>query len=133
MKLHLDLIPQILTSVSLFCFVILAIRQIYADKRQRAQDRSLNSIRKEINLFRTADLQLGKSIAELVELVKKLENRQDKIEMKLMNQSGYNQGIKILEMGGGMSDIIDTCHLTKAEAELLCNLHDYKEAQTLER
>jgi len=133
MKLNLDLIPNILISVSFFCYIVLAIRNIYADKKLREHDKSRAAFRKEINLFRSADLQLGKSIADLIELVKKLEARQDKLEMKLMNQGGYNQGLKILEMGGDIKDIIDTCHLSKAEAELLCNLHDYKEAQCIER
>jgi hypothetical protein len=50
-----------------------------------------------------------------------LENKRD-------NDGGYRHALRILEMGGNRDEIVESCHLSLAEADLLMNLQAYRTA-----
>lgn len=45
-----------------------------------------------------------------------------------LNDSNYQHAFKILALGGEPEEIAKSCHLSKAEANLLANLHAYRSA-----
>ncbi|KTC68000.1 hypothetical protein Lbir_2602 [Legionella birminghamensis] len=75
-----------------------------------------------------ADLVFAKQLAELNRQLGSIESQVQKIENKRNNDGGYQHALRILQMGGDKEEIIDNCHLSNAEAELLMNLHAYREA-----
>jgi len=78
------------------------------------------------NLLVNADLGFAKQIAEINRQLISMDNQLQALENKRDNDGGYQHALRILEMGGNKDEIIDSCHLSNAEAELLMNLHAYR-------
>ncbi|CDZ78570.1 hypothetical protein BN59_02880 [Legionella massiliensis] len=77
-------------------------------------------------LLVNADLGFAKQIAEINRQLISMDNQLQALENKRDNDGGYQHALKILEMGGSKEEIINSCHLSQAEAELLLNLHAYQ-------
>lgn len=77
-------------------------------------------------LLVNADLGFAKQIAEINRLLISMDNQLQSLENKRDNDGGYQHALRILEMGGGKEEIINSCHLSNAEAELLMNLNAYR-------
>lgn len=73
-----------------------------------------------------ADLVFAKKLAEINKQLVSMDNQLQSLETKRDNDGGYQHALKILEMGGNKDEIISSCHLSNAEAELLMNLHAYR-------
>ncbi|KTC85747.1 DUF2802 domain-containing protein [Legionella drozanskii] len=78
------------------------------------------------NLLVNADLGFGKQITEINRQLISMDNQLQALENKRDNDGGYQHALRILEMGGNKDEIIDSCHLSNAEAELLMNLQAYR-------
>jgi hypothetical protein len=57
-----------------------------------------------------------------------MDNQLQDLENKRDNDGGYQHALRILEMGGDRDEIVTSCHLSNAEAELLMNLQAYRSA-----
>nr|WP_045107537.1 DUF2802 domain-containing protein [Legionella hackeliae] len=73
-----------------------------------------------------ADLGFSKQIAEINRQLVSMDNQLQALENKRDNDGGYQHALRILEMGGDKEEIMNSCHLSNAEAELLMNLHAYR-------
>ena len=82
----------------------------------------------EIKSLLSADILFGKSLAELNQQIISIDNKIEHIDNQRHNDGGYQHALKILEMGGDKLEIMESCHLSNAEAELLINLHAYRSA-----
>lgn len=47
------------------------------------------------------------------------------------HNSSYKQALKMVEMGASLDEIVSTCSLTRAEAQLLINLRGYRTQQNV--
>lgn len=76
----------------------------------------------------SADLYFSRQLKEinkqLISMEQEIQNQGNIRE----NDGGYQHALHILEMGGTRDEIVDSCHLSSAEAELLMNLHAYRSA-----
>ncbi|WED43756.1 DUF2802 domain-containing protein [Legionella cardiaca] len=75
-----------------------------------------------------ADLGFAKKITEINRHLISMDNQIQSLENKRDNDGGYQHALRILEMGGDKEEIITSCHLSSAEAELLMNLNAYRTA-----
>ncbi|MDR3441891.1 MAG: DUF2802 domain-containing protein [Legionella sp.] len=75
-----------------------------------------------------ADLLFSKQLKELNTQLVSMDNQLQGLENKRDNDGGYQHAMKILEMGGNREEIVDSCHLSPAEAEFLMNLQAYRAA-----
>lgn len=75
-----------------------------------------------------ADLIFAKQLAEINRQLVSMENQLQSQGAKRSNDGGYQHALRILEMGGSKEEIVSSCHLSNAEAELLMNLHAYRAA-----
>ena len=57
-----------------------------------------------------------------------MDNHLQDLENKRDNDGGYQHALRILEMGGNKEEIVNSCHLSNAEADLLMNLQAYRSA-----
>lgn len=73
-----------------------------------------------------ADLVFAKKLAEINRQLVSMDNQLQSLETKRDNDGGYQHALKILEMGGNKDEIVSSCHLSNAEAELLMNLNAYR-------
>lgn len=75
-----------------------------------------------------ADLVFGKQLRDINNQLISMDNQLQELENKRDNDGGYQHALRILEMGGDRDEIVSSCHLSNAEAELLMNLQAYRSA-----
>lgn len=122
----------ILNSVIIAVLLALLIRQVFKDRqvqtllKQNMKD--CERILEEYPSLLMADLQFSKKMKQIDQLILNIEQKLQALENKRENDGGYQHALKILAMGGSKEEIIQSCHLTSAEADLLINLHGYQVA-----
>lgn len=75
-----------------------------------------------------ADIDIERQIQDILKQIVSMDKQVQNLENMRHNDGGYQHALHILQMGGTKEEIIHSCHLTNAEAELLMNLHSYREA-----
>ena len=104
-------------------------------KQIRALEEKLNSleqitsqIQRDHPILVNADLIFAKQLREINKQLISMDNQLQDLENKRDNDGGYQHALRILEMGGDRDEIVSSCHLSNAEAELLMNLQAYRSA-----
>jgi hypothetical protein len=69
---------------------------------------------------------LDKKFNRLFAQIEALDSKQESLELDVKKDSAYHQAIKMLELGENSEEVMKSCHLTKAEVDLLSNLNGYQ-------
>ena len=85
-------------------------------------------VKKDHPILVNADLLFAKQLHEINKQLISMDNQLQELENKRDNDGGYQHALRILEMGGNRDEIVNSCHLSNAEAELLMNLQAYRSA-----
>jgi len=124
-----------LIGLNLTLILLLGITLVKHRKKIRASEeqlalleRSIAEIQKDHPTLIHADLVFAKQLREVNVQLISMDNQLQELENKRDNDGGYQHALRILEMGGTQEEIIDSCHLSSAEAELLMNLQAYRSA-----
>lgn len=91
-------------------------------------ERTIQQVAKDHPVLVHADLVFAQQIRDITAQLVSMDNQIQHLENKRDNDGGYKHALKILEMGGNKEEIIENCHLSRAEAELLMNLQAYRTA-----
>ncbi|BCA95852.1 hypothetical protein TUM19329_22130 [Legionella antarctica] len=126
---------NIILSFNLIIFLFLGNFLLNQRKQLSAQQEKLDSldqlttqILKDHPVLINADLLFSKQLREINKQLISMDNQLQDLENKRDNDGGYQHALRILEMGGDQEEIVASCHLSNAEAELLINLHAYRTA-----
>ncbi len=118
--LGMMLIVGCLVVLNMITIIYCALRLRHLERKQRQE---LEALRKEFRIFTGSMTEVG---CHLVEIEKQLNDMGEKqIEMADMAyQDGteiadYDQAKRLAEMGADLQEIMSSCGLTRAEAELL--------------
>lgn len=90
--------------------------------------KSIEQLAKDHPVLIHADLLFSKQLKEVNAQLVSMDNQLQGLENKRNNDGGYQHAMKILEMGGNRDEIVESCHLSPAEAEFLMNLQSYRAA-----
>ena len=93
-----------------------------------ALEKRADQIEKDHPVLIHADLLFAKQLKEITAQLVSMDNQLQGLENKRDNDGGYQHALRILEMGGNRDEIVESCHLSPAEAELLMNLQAYRSA-----
>ncbi|WP_415074855.1 DUF2802 domain-containing protein [Legionella sp.] len=126
---------SIIVSLNVAAFVLIANYLWTFRKRvfglEQRFDSLVNSVEqhtKEYSHLVHADLLFSKQLKEINDQLISMDNQIQSLENKRNNDGGYQHAMKILEMGGNRDEIVDSCHLSPAEAEFLMSLQAYRAA-----
>lgn len=128
------MIPIILSlNVIIFLFIgnyLLNQRKHLSSLQEQCQslDKKTDQINKDHPVLIHADLLFAKQFSAINAQLVSMDNQLQDLENKRDNDGGYQHALRILEMGGNKEEIITSCHLSNAEAELLMNLQAYRSA-----
>lgn len=104
-------------------------KQILALEAQSLSlEKTVSQIVKDHPVLIHADLLFARQLRELNSQFVSMDNQLQELENKRDNDGGYQHALRILEMGGDRDEIMSSCHLSNAEAELLMNLQAYRSA-----
>ncbi|KTD73595.1 DUF2802 domain-containing protein [Legionella tucsonensis] len=92
------------------------------------QQKLIDQITKDHPVLIHADLLFSKQLKEINTQLISMDNQIQDLENKRDNDGGYRHALRILEMGGNRDEIVESCHLSLAEADLLMNLQAYRTA-----
>jgi septal ring factor EnvC (AmiA/AmiB activator) len=129
------MINSIIVSLNVAVFVLIANylwtlrkRVIGLEQRFDSLVSSVEQHTKDYSHLVHADLLFSKQLKEINDQLVSMDNQIQSLENKRDNDGGYQHAMKILEMGGNREEIVDSCHLSPAEAEFLMNLQAYRSA-----
>ena len=98
----------------------LPVKQQQQEARLQAR---LEQLSRELATFQQGSIRMGEEITALRQQVKRLEDKQLKLEQHDPQSLPYNQAARLVGMGASIEDLTQSCGLSKAEAELFVKLH----------
>ena len=105
--------------------LFMQVRRLPVEQQQqeaRLQAR-LEQLSRELATFQQGSIRMGEEITALRQQVKRLEDKQFKLEQHDPQSLPYNQAARLVGMGASIEDLTQSCGLSKAEAELFVKLH----------
>lgn len=83
----------------------------------------LQRIEKDFAALCSASSGVGERLVRLEDLVRRLTERHDQLELRAGAERHYGQAIRLVQGGAGVEDLIANCGLTRGEADLIVMLH----------
>ena len=99
-------------------------------KRVEATQETLRQFDQEKQTLLNADLRFNQQLKDIHQQILNLDKQIQANNNIRDNDGGYQHALKILSMGGTKEEIVASCHLSNAEAELLMNLDAYRTAMS---
>jgi hypothetical protein len=84
---------------------------ITRDRLQRAEQ--------ELSALCSASVGTGNHVVKLEQQVQRMVDRQDMLELRTSGDRPYQQASQMVNKGADISELVDSCGLTRGEAELL--------------
>ena len=89
-----------------------------ADRLRLAQDR-VKQIEQELGALCSASVGAGDHLMRLEQQVRRINERQNILEMRSVGQRPYAQASELVHKGADIKELMEACGLTRGEAELL--------------
>ncbi|WP_020410445.1 DUF2802 domain-containing protein [Hahella ganghwensis] len=67
---------------------------------------------------------VGRKVVALDKRMKAAERKQKELESNDVQQVSYNEAVRLLSLGADVDDVMTTCGLSRAEADLIKVLHN---------
>jgi len=116
-----------LMGVVLAALVVLfaRIRQLPAELQQQSEHlrQRQEQLTRDLATFQQGSIRMGEELTALRLQLKRLEDKQLKLETQDPQALPYNQAARLVGMGASIEDLTQSCGLSKAEAELFVKLH----------
>jgi hypothetical protein len=85
-----------------------------SDLRER-----LKQIEQEIGALCSASMGAGEHVVRLEQQVQRIVERQNQIDMRINLERPYSQASQLVTRGADIEELVETCGLSRGEAELL--------------
>jgi hypothetical protein len=91
-------------------------------KKQETLEESCQTCLEELKALADSALGLGKRLVELENEMQKLTYTQQKMSFNDPMRSSYNQAAALLKKGADVEEVMGTCEISRAEAELIMRM-----------
>lgn len=92
-------------------------------EQEDKQSGALRNLSSEISALCSGASGMGDHLNRVEQQVRRLHERQDQLDMRDPVNREYRQAVKLIRSGIGLEELIASCGLVRAEAELLMRLH----------
>lgn len=103
-------------------------RVIQQEERYSSLEKTVAQLFKDHPVLIHADLIFSRQLKDINSQLISMDHQLQSLENQRANDGGYQHALRILEMGGSKEEIVTSCHLSNAEADLFMNLHAYRSA-----
>ena len=93
-----------------------------ADSLRLAQDR-VKQMEQELGALCSASVGAGDHLMRLEQQVRRINERQNVLEMRPVGDRPYAQASELVHKGADIEELMEACGLTRGEAELLVMMH----------
>jgi len=115
-------IAALLVTQLLLLGTVIRLRSAVARNRRR-----LAHLAPEVSALCSAGTGMGERLVRAEELLRRLTERHDQLELRAGGERQYAQAIRMVQNGAGIEDLVTSCGLTHGEAELVVMLHGVAE------
>ena len=117
----MDIKVIIATNVVLMALFIYASYRIYKELKKR--DRIIRELQNDLGALCAGASGVSGHLSRVDQQVKRMIERQDKVEIQDPENRAYHQAIRMIRNGAGIDELMTICGLVRSEAELLIMLH----------
>jgi len=126
---------NLLMLVFLVTVIVLLVRKLKLIGRrleavESQSQEAFRGLNADIAALCTGASGMGDHLSRLEQQLRRLHERQDQLEMRDPVDREYHQAAKMIRNGAGIEDLVSSCGLVRAEAELLLMLHGGKGGDT---
>lgn len=111
--------------LAIFVAVYLQLKRL--DSRLQQQEAQqldrVQQFRAEVLAYQQGSIRMGEELVALRDQLKRMEDKQMRIEQQDPQSLPYNQAARLVGLGASVEDLTQSCGLSKAEAELVAKLH----------
>ena len=90
------------------------LRKLHASAAER-----IRQLDQELAALCSASVGAGEHVLRLEQQMQRIIERQNGLEMRSTSDRPYNQASQLVNKGANIEELVDTCGLTRGEAELL--------------
>jgi len=83
----------------------------------------LRALRNDITAVGRGAIGVGKRVQTLQQRIQTTERRQEDLEYKDMGKVAFSHATKLVQMGAPAQELVNTCGLSQAEADLVALMH----------
>ena len=106
------------------CLHMLQARRLRRNQRQlTGMDEQLQNLGNDLRAMFSASTGVDKRLARIEKKLKMQTERQDKLELHEPNLQAYGQAARMVRKGADADELVDTCGLSRGEAELIMFLN----------
>lgn len=87
------------------------------------QQKQLKELSHELQTMTSAAYGVGKRINQLAGQVRELDERQEEFDLKEQGSKSIQQAIALVNKGASIEELIESCDMSRGEAELLMMVH----------
>ena len=110
----------ILATIAICLALVSIVLQFRLRKNQQMTMVVIKKVAREMNAVSTGSIGVGKKITEMEGRFRQLQKRQQQKAINGREQpASYQQASKLIDKGLSTEDVAKTCHIPRAEAELL--------------
>lgn len=119
--------------LSVLCLGVVAAAGVYAVIQGRALKRAQDEqqrLCKQVEMLQTDVAALcagargvGSHLGRIERHLMRLVERQDQLETREVTHREYDHAVRLVQRGAGVEELLEQCHMQRAEAELLLRLH----------
>ena len=89
------------------------------EETEQELQRRIQSLEQELGALCSASVGAGEHVVKLEQQVQRITERQDQLELRGTGDRPYAQASQLVNKGADIDDLVDSCGLTRGEAELL--------------
>jgi len=102
----------------------IALRGVYSSVADLADTQNdlrqrIRQLEQELGALCSASVGAGEHVVKLEQQVQRAVERQNQLEMRAIAERPYSQANQLVEKGANINELVETCGLTRGEAELL--------------
>ncbi|SDR96430.1 Protein of unknown function [Halopseudomonas xinjiangensis] len=83
----------------------------------------IDTLTRDIAGYQQGTIRMGEELVALREQLRRMEDKQQRIEQHDPQSMPYNQAARLVGMGASLEDLTQSCGLSKAEAELVMKMY----------
>lgn len=101
------------------------VRRLPGELQQQSEQLRVRQeqLSRDLATFQQGSIRMGEELTALRLHIKRLEDKQLKLETQDPQSLPYSQAARLVGMGASIEDLTQSCGLSKSEAELFVKLH----------
>jgi hypothetical protein len=92
-------------------------------QRIKLLEQTLSALQSQLAMASDSGIGVGRKVVAMERRLHATEQKQKEIESTDLQKVSYNEAVRLIGMGAEVDDLVTSCGLTRAEANLLQTLH----------